>query len=441
MAGPEPKVLVSVHSAGTFGTGTATALGARSAHAPLLRHLPALLMTVATLGILRETAPRERRVALDPDAVARLVPRYRVLIESGAGREAGFTDAAYVAAGAELSARDAVILGSTILAVVRSPDDDLLSRLRPAMLLLGLLEPLDDLARVTTLAKSGVTAAAFELLPRTLSRAQTMDALSSQASAAGYRAAITGADAFGAYFPMMTTAAGTARPASVIVIGAGVAGLQALGVAKRLGAVVTGYDVRPASRQEVESVGANFLTSSVAAGAAEGGYARPMTPDELVQQQQELEAHLVSFDVIITTAKVPGRPSPLLVSAATLAALRPGSVCVDLAAGPRGGNVEGSIDGQRIVTSNGVIIVGGGQLAGELPASASRMYARNVSALLAVLVVDGVVLIDPDDQVSASVIMCRDGQVVSPAVRVAMGLPPAARPDVAEGELVGTARA
>ncbi|HXR43204.1 MAG TPA: NAD(P) transhydrogenase subunit alpha [Pseudolysinimonas sp.] len=385
-------------------------------------------MTAATLGVLRETAERERRVAMDPEAVARLKPTVPVIVEAGAGSEAGFTDAAYVAAGATVTTRTDVIAGSTVLAVVRCPDAALIGQLRPGTMVIGLLEPFDHPQEVAALAAAQVTAAAFEFLPRTLSRAQSMDALSSQSSAAGYRAAIVAAEAFGGYFPMMITAAGTARPANVIVIGAGVAGLQAIGVAKRLGAVVTGYDVRPASRGEVESLGATFLTSSVAEGAAQGGYARAMTAEELAQQQKELEAHLVGFDVIITTAKVPGRPSPLLVSEATLAALKPGSVCVDLAAGPRGGNVAGSVDGERITTSTGVVIIGGGQMASDLPAASSRMYARNVSAFLGSVVSNGAIAIDPLDEVVASIVVTRDGQVVNAALRTAIDPEPVPAP-------------
>ena len=232
------------------------------------------------------------------------------------------------------------------------------------------------------LCRRGVTVAAFELLPRTLSRAQSMDALSSQSAAAGYRAAIVAAEAFGGFFPMMITAAGTARPARVLVIGAGVAGLQALSTARRLGAVVTGYDVRPASRGEVESVGASFATSSVAEGAGSGGYARAMTPDELAAQQQELSQLITKFDVVITTAKVPGRRPPVLVPQETLASMSRGSVCVDLASGPLGGNVHGSADGQRFVTANGVTVIGSGDLATTIPTAASRMFAKNVHALV-----------------------------------------------------------
>ncbi|MCU1575950.1 MAG: transhydrogenase subunit alpha [Leifsonia sp.] len=379
------------------------------------------------VGVVAETAHAEHRVALDPEAVARLVKTGKaVLIESGAGAAASFPDESYLAAGARLAARAEVIARSDVLGVVGSPSDDIVEGLHPSQLLIGLLDPLNNLPLIQVLASKRVTAAAFELLPRTLSRAQSMDALSSQASAAGYRAAIVAAESFGRYLPMMITASGTARPASVIVIGAGVAGLQAIATAKRLGAVVTGYDVRPASRGEVESLGAQFQTSSIAEGAAAGGYARALTADEQAQQQQELADKLTAFDIIITTAKVPGHTPPLLVSEATIAALKPGSVCIDLAASELGGNIQGSINGKRITTLGGVIIVGGGNLASDLPASSSQMYARNISALLDSFLVDGVITIDTADEIQKSVLICHDGQIINAALRTALHLETAA---------------
>ncbi len=376
-----------------------------------------------TIGVLRETAPGERRVALEPDVVAEFLREgQRVLVEHGAGEPAGWTDAAYSAAGATIASRDEVIRRADVLVAVRRPPAEVTSALRENQGLLGLLDPLQNLDLLETLCRRGVTVAAFELLPRTLSRAQSMDALSSQSAGAGYRAAIVAAEAFGGFFPMMITAAGTARPARVLVIGAGVAGLQALSTARRLGAVVTGYDVRPASRGEVESVGASFATSSVAAGAGSGGYARAMNADELAAQQHELTALVAKFDVVITTAKVPGRRPPVLVPQEALASLARGSVCVDLACGPLGGNVYGSVDGQRIVDSNGVTVIGSSDLASTIPAAASRMFAKNVHALLRTLIRDG--RLDPDlsDELQRSVVVCHGGEIVSPPVRAAMGL-------------------
>jgi NAD(P) transhydrogenase subunit alpha len=377
------------------------------------------------VGALRETAVGERRVALDPEVAARLIKDGReVVIESGAGITASFPDASYDRVGATILDRRTILATSDVLAVVRCPNEGVVAALQSNQLVIGLLDPLNNLPAIETLAAKRVTAVAFELLPRTVSRAQSMDALSSQASAAGYRAAIVAAEAFGRYLPMMITASGTARPASVIVIGTGVAGLQAIATARRLGAVVTGYDVRADSREQVESLGALFLTSSITAGAGEGGYARAMNPEEQAAQQAELAAALTNFDVIITTAKVPGRTPPLLVSAETLAALKPGSVCIDLAASDKGGNVAGSIDRDRVLTPNGVIVVGAGELAADMPTSSSQMYARNVLAMIDDLVVDDAVVFDLADEVRAAVVVCHAGQVTSRVVRDALALGP-----------------
>jgi NAD(P) transhydrogenase subunit alpha len=377
-------------------------------------------MTVV-VGVLEETRRGERRVALDPDATAQLVRAgSRVLIQAGAGAAAGFPDALYVAAGAAVASRADVVAGCAALVVVGPPPPAVVDGLQARQVLIGLLDPLHELDLVRALAAKGVTAVAFELLPRTLSRVQAMDALSSQASAAGYRAAIVAAERFGRYLPMMITASGTARPAAALVIGTGVAGLQAIATLRRLGAVVTGYDVRPDSRGEVESLGARFQTSSVAAGAAAGGYARAMSPAEQAAQQEELTASLVGFDIIVTTAKVPGRTPPVLVSRTALAGLKAGSVCIDMAAGGLGGNVAGSIDGEDHRTPGGVVVVGAGDLATDLPTSSSQMYARNVSAVLSALVVDGAVTIDLADEVQARIVVCTGGEVTNAAVRAAL---------------------
>jgi NAD(P) transhydrogenase subunit alpha len=382
-------------------------------------------VSAASLGVLCETAVGERRVALDPAAVAALTRLgHPVSIESGAGNGARFPDATYQAAGATIASRDQVIADSTVLVVVRAPNASLVSLLRSEQTIVGLLDPLNSPTTVSTLAEKRVTMVAFELLPRTLSRAQSMDALSSQASAAGYRAAIVAAEAFGRYLPMMITASGTATPAKVLVIGTGVAGLQAIATTRRLGAVVTGYDVREASRTEVESLGAAFLTSSVGQGAGLGGYARALTPEEQSAQQAELAAAVIGFDVIITTAKVPGRTPPVLVPAATVGSLRPGSVCIDLGSSEHGGNVAGSVEGETTVTAGGVTIIGAGELASDLPASASQMYGRNVVAVLASLMPKGTLAIDPNDEVHRAIVVCTDGEIVSAPVRAAMKLDP-----------------
>jgi len=382
-------------------------------------------MAAVTVGVVAETAAGERRVALDPGAVARLVKAGRaVLVERGAGLAASFPDAAYTQCGGVVASREDVLARSDVVAVVRSPEDGLLGALHTGQMLVGLLDPLNHLSAMESLAARGVTAVAFELLPRTLSRAQSMDALSSQSSAAGYRAAIVAAEAFGRYLPMMITASGTATPAKAIVIGTGVAGLQAIATTRRLGAVVTGYDVRAASRGEVESLGAQFLTPSVSQGAGDGGYARVLTEKELSSQQAELEAALLTFDVIITTAKVPGRVPPVLVSARTVERLRCGSVCVDLGSGDSGGNVAGSVPGRRTVTDGGVIVLGAGDLAADLPTSSSQMYGRNVAAVIASLIPADEVVVDPMDEVHRSIVVSHRGQVANATVRRALDLDP-----------------
>jgi NAD(P) transhydrogenase subunit alpha len=375
----------------------------------------------SAVGVLTETAEGERRVALDPPSVAALVRlHHAVLVERGAGVAASFPDAAYLAAGATLANHAEVVDGCDILTVVRPPVPSLAAKLRAGQTIVGLLDPLNNLDQIRALAERHVTVVAFELLPRTLSRAQAMDALSSQASAAGYRAAIVATAAYGRYLPMMITSSGTATPAKVIVIGTGVAGLQAIATARRLGAVVTGYDVREASRQEVESLGARFLTSSISQSAGNGGYAAALTTDERTAQQTELSAALVGFDIIITTAKVPGRTPPVLVTRPTLDALRAGSVCVDLGSSGRGGNVVGSVPNATIVTPNGVTVIGAGELAADLPASASQMYGRNILTVIASLMPAGVLAFDPADEIHASIVVCTAGELVNPAVRAAM---------------------
>jgi len=391
--------------------------------------------TPLIVGILAEHNDRERRVALDPTSAARLEQSGRsVTFENGSGAAASFLDEAYIKAGASLASRADVLRLSDVLPVLRLPDAAELKQARSGQLIIGLIDPLNNLDAVQALNARGVTLVALDLLPRTLSRAQSMDALSSQSSAAGYRAAIVAAERFGRYLPMMITASGTATPAKVIVIGTGVAGLQAIATLKRLGAVVTGYDVRPASRGEVESLGARFLTSSVASAAGEGGYARILTDDERAVQQAELASALSAFDIIITTARVPGRTPPVLVSEDTLATLRPGSVCIDLGASDRGGNIVGSVDGSSVTTPNGVVIVGAGNLAADLPISASEMYGRNIMAALESLAPSGTIVIDPTDEIHRNIVVTHGGEVVNAAIRVALKLDPL--PLVAQGEKV-----
>jgi len=370
------------------------------------------------VAVIKEAAPWERRVALVPEGVAKLCAAgLEVLTEAGAGDRSWLADEAYAEAGATVLARDELLAAADALLMVGPPDARVTAALRPGQLVIGLLAPLTSPDLVATAAKAGVTAVSLDLLPRTLPRAQPMDALSSQASIAGYKAAVLAAGEFGRFFPLLITAAGTARPAKVLVLGAGVAGLQAIGTARRLGAVVTGYDVRPAARAEVESLGATFLElTSVGPAAGEGGYARELTGEERQAQQDELAGHIGRHDVVITTAQVPGRRPPVLVSADALKEMAAGSVVVDMGASDLGGNVAGSAVDQTIVTENGVTVIGAGRLPSSMPAAASAMYSRNISSLLLYLVKDGELALDLSDDLQAGVVVTRGGSVVHPAL-------------------------
>jgi H+-translocating NAD(P) transhydrogenase subunit alpha len=372
------------------------------------------------VSVVKETAPGERRVALVPESVAKLrAAGLDVLVESGAGDGAWLTDDSYAEAGASVVSRSEALAADAIV-MVGKPDDATIATLRQGQVLVGMLAPLADPATAERLATAGVTAVSLDMIPRTLPRAQPMDALSSQANIAGYKAAVIGAAEFGRFFPLLITAAGTARPAKVLVLGTGVAGLQAIGTARRLGAVVSAYDVRPETRTEAESVGATFIElSSVGPASGEGGYARALTEEERQAQQDELAGHIARHDVVITTAQVPGRRPPLLVTGDALKAMAAGSVLVDMGASALGGNVAGSVPGQAVVTENGVTIIGAGSLPATMPAAASAMYARNVSALLLYLVKDGELTLDTGDELQAGVIITRDGAVVHPALRPA----------------------
>jgi NAD(P) transhydrogenase subunit alpha len=374
-------------------------------------------------AVVKETGPGERRVALVPDGVARLrTAGIDVLVEQGAGDNAWVPDTAYTEAGAAVVTLDELYRTADVILTVTKPAQATVSQLRPGQAVIGMLAPLTDPELAKQLARSGVTAVSLDGLPRTLSRAQPMDALSSQSNVAGYKAAIVAADAFGRFFPMLITAAGTARPARVLVLGAGVAGLQAIGTARRLGAIVSGYDVRPASKQEVESLGATFIDlTSVGAAAGEGGYARELTADERQAQQDELAGHIARHDVVITTAQVPGRRPPLLVTDDAVKAMSAGSVIVDMGASALGGNVSGSKPGETVVTGNGVTIIGADNLPATVPTAASNAYSRNISALLLHLTKDGELAIDPSDDIQAGVVITHDGKLVHPAVADLLG--------------------
>lgn len=369
------------------------------------------------VGVVRETTPGECRVALTPDGVTRLLPLgVRVVVEEGAGSRALFPDAAYREAGAEIVTAAELRAQAAVSVRIGPPDEGALEGLADGHVLVGLLEPLAHPERAQRLAQAKVTAVSMDCLPRQLSRAQSMDVLSSQANVAGYQAVLVAASTYDGFFPMLTTAAGTTRPAGVLVIGAGVAGLQALSTARRLGAVVTGSDVREAARDDVLSTGAKFLELGAVAATGEGGYARALTDDERAAQQQALSEAIARFDVVITTAQLPGRKPPLLVDEATLGNMAAGSVVVDLASGPLGGNVAGSVPDTSTVTSNGVTVIGAGNLPSQMPRAASTAFSRNVCSLLATFLKDGQVVVDLSDEVLAGVVITQDGQVVHPGV-------------------------
>jgi H+-translocating NAD(P) transhydrogenase subunit alpha len=369
------------------------------------------------VGVLEETTAGDRRVALVPEMVGRLHGAgLDVLVQSGAGDGAWFADSAYAEAGASIVSRDELLAEADVVVGISRPEERVTSALRAGQALVGLLNPLVDPAFAAAMAARGVTAISMDGLPRTLPRAQGMDALTSQANVAGYKAALVGAAAFGRFFPLLITAAGTARPAKVLVLGTGVAGLQAIGTARRLGAVVSAYDVRPQTKTEVESLGATFIElTSVGPAAGEGGYARALAEDERQAQQAELAGHIARHDVVLTTAQVPGRRPPLLVTDEAIKAMAAGSVIVDMGAGPLGGNVSGSVPDTETVTENGVTVIGAGSLAATVPTAASAAFARNVSALLLHMVADGDLAIDLTDEIQAGVVITHDGAVVHPA--------------------------
>ena len=342
-------------------------------------------------GVLNETSETESRVALTPDIVTRL-KRSGVssIIEAGAGIAAEYTDEDYEKAGAKVTSRDEVLAQADALGFVDRPSTDIVSKLKAGQWVIGMLGSFTDADYVAALEQAGLVGIAIEKLPRKLSSAQSMDEMTSQNSVMGYKAAITAADAYGAFLPMMTTAAGTIRPAKALVLGAGIAGLQAIGTLKRLGAVVTAYDVRPASQGEVESLGAKFLDLGLdfSKGQGEGGYARALTPEEQAQQQAAVDEKAAGFDIIITTAKVPGRKPPVLLTAAGVNGLKRGAVIVDCAASDLGGNVEGSAVGEQ-VTEGGVKRIGAPYLASGGATTASNLLSRNVADILVHFVRDG----------------------------------------------------
>jgi len=361
------------------------------------------------IGVPRETAAGERRVALVPELVGKLAPAgFEVLVERRAGQAASFPDTDYEAAGARLA--DDVWSETEAVVKVQAPTAGEAGRLRDGQVLIGFLQPLTDSEGVERLAERGVVAFAMESIPR-ITRAQPMDALSSQATVSGYKATLLAAERLPRFFPMLMTAAGTVAPAKVLVLGAGVAGLQAVATARRLGAVVTGFDVRPVVREQIESLGANWLDLGIVGEETAGGYAQQLSDEQQRQQQEELEARLPDFDVVITTALIPGRDAPRLIPASAVRTMRPGSVIVDLAA-EAGGNCELTQPGEE-TEREGVTIVGFTNLPSTMPLHASQLYSRNVAALLQHLAPAGELTLDWDDEITAGACVTRKEEVAA----------------------------
>ncbi|HEX9181478.1 MAG TPA: Re/Si-specific NAD(P)(+) transhydrogenase subunit alpha [Burkholderiales bacterium] len=370
------------------------------------------------IGVPAETRPGESRVAATPEIVKKLTAKalHQVLVQSGAGTGSSIPDAEFAAAGAKIVASAAELYGQAeIVLKVRGPEAAELGQLRSGTVLIGLLDPFNA-AGIEALARQGVTAFAMESLPRT-SRAQSMDVLSSQANIAGYKAVVIAANEYGRFMPMLMTAAGTVKAARMLILGAGVAGLQAIATAKRLGAVIEASDVRPAVKEQIESLGAKFLDvpyltdeeREIAQGV--GGYARPMPADWMRRQAEAVHERAKASDILITTALIPGRPAPRLIKATTVEAMRPGSVIVDLAV-EQGGNVEGSELG-KVVVKNGVKIVGIPNLPALVAADASAFYARNLFNFLALLLdaKTGAYNLNREDDLVAGTLVCHGGEV------------------------------
>ena len=363
------------------------------------------------VAVPRETAPGEHRVALVPEIVKKLAATgFEVAVERGAGEAATFSDAEYEEAGARAVGRDELFAGADGVVKVQKPSAEEVELLPEGSILVAFLQPLTDQDGIERLAQRGVTGFALESIPR-ITRAQPMDALSSQATVSGYKAVLLAADRLPKFFPMLMTAAGTVPPAKVLVLGAGVAGLQAIATARRLGAVVSGYDVRPVVREQVESLGATFLDLGVVGEETAGGYATELTEDQQRQQQAELERRLAEFDVVVTTALIPGRPAPKLIPASAVQAMRDGSVIVDLAA-EAGGNCELTEPGEEVVRE-GVTMVGYTNLPSTVPVHASQLYARNVQALLTHLAPDGELTLDWNDEITAGACVTRREEVAA----------------------------
>ncbi len=360
------------------------------------------------VAVLRESAPGERRAALTPEVAKKLKARgAQIVLEKGAAESAYFADSAFVDAEVVADGPSALARADVLLRV-QPPSVDEIAHLKEGAVVIAHLQPHLAPERVKALRDRKITAFAMELLPRT-TRAQAMDVLSSQAGVTGYKAVLIAAEAAPKFFPMLTTAAGTIRPSKVLIVGAGVAGLQAIATARRLGAQVEGFDVRPETREQIESLGAKFLDLGVSA-AGSGGYARELTAEEREQQQKALADHLKGIDVVVTTAAVPGRKAPRIISAAMIAGMKPGTVIVDIAA-ESGGNTELSEPGKTIVTPNGVSVIGTVNLPATTPIHASEMYARNLYNFLELSLADGVLTLDWDDELIARTCLTHAGEI------------------------------
>lgn len=376
-------------------------------------------MAVA-IAVTRERRDGETRCAVTPETVKKLIAMgATVTVEAGTGIGSSLPDAEYVAAGATVAPdTKAVLSGADIVLKVRGPTAQETSALKPGAIVVALLDAYRDKETVTALAQANATAFAMELVPR-ISRAQVMDALSSQANLAGYRAVIEAAYAYGKGFPMMMTAAGTVAPAKVFVMGVGVAGLQAIATARRMGAVVTATDVRPATKEQVESLGAKFLAvedEEFKNAQTAGGYAKPMSAEYQAKQAELTGEHIRKQDIVITTALIPGRAAPVLVTAAQVATMKPGSVLIDLAV-EAGGNVEGAKAGEVVTTANGVQIVGHTNLPGRIAADASALYAKNLVAFVGLMIVDGALALDLEDEILKAATVTHGGTVVHEGVK------------------------
>ena len=376
-------------------------------------------MAVA-IAVTRERRDGETRCAVTPDTVRKLISMgATVTVEAGTGTASSLPDADYVAAGATVAPdTKAVLSGADIVLKVRGPTAQETSALKPGAIVVALLDAYRDRETVTALAQASTTAFAMEFVPR-ISRAQVMDALSSQANLAGYRAVIEAGYAYGKGFPMMMTAAGTVAPAKVFIMGVGVAGLQAIATARRLGAVVTATDVRPATKEQVESLGAKFLAvedEEFKNAQTAGGYAKPMSPEYQAKQALLTGEHIKKQDIVITTALIPGRAAPVLVTAAQVATMKPGSVLIDLAV-EAGGNVEGARVGEVVTTANGVSIVGWANLPGRIAADASALYAKNLVAFVGLMIKDGALAVDLEDEILKASVVTHGGAVVHEGVK------------------------